>query len=617
MLAVLMCLTLYRWDNKYTRPGSQPISGVLILSQEDVEQTPLRYLVREWTFYSGDLLTPAEVSAHSGYRRYVSIGEISTLEASSGHGCGTYRLTLLLPEEPGNYALELPEVFSSCRLYVNEKQLLALGDPEQGRPGIASRVVTFTAAGRTELLLAVQDNSSIYNGMTYPPAFGTAQAVLNARELRLLLHGAGVLLALLGGALSACFGILGNRRRGILLMLSSLCCIVIIGYPLLHGLCVTGFQPWYTMELSALYAFLLLAVLLQCDLFGLWGRTALYLSLPCGVGLAAAILRSGCAAVLSPAAGAVFSMLSTGIKYYTVACLVGLSLRALRQNRHFSAPLLYASAVLGACLVMDRLLPLYEPVYGGWFEELGAVSMAAALTAALWLDAMDAYRFRLSYAERYQQMEHQVTYQKEHYWQLTRQIELAHQSSHDLRHHMRILHSMAQQGQTQQILNYLTEYEGHAANREVITFSENPVADAILTHYAAICRTEDTVCELHLTLPPKMTIPDVEMCILLGNLLENAVEALAHQTQGPRRLYLRGDAVDGRLGLVVENSFSGALQARGDAFLSTKHAGLGVGVRAVRTIVEKYGGLADFSADGSTFRAQLMLPLPKKGMDLT
>jgi signal transduction histidine kinase len=449
--------------------------------------------------------------------------------------------------------------------------------------------------------------------MTYPPAFGTAQAVLAAREVRLLLHGAAVLLSLLGGALAACFGLKGDRRRGFLLVLVCLCCAVLTGYPLLHALTVTGYQPWYTLELSALYAFLLLAVALQCRLYGIRGRTAAKLTIPCGLGLAAAAVRSLSAAWWSsPALSRAFSVLTDLWKYYAAACLIALAAWALGRRRPASGLLLGASVSLGTCLVMDRILPLYEPVYGGWFEEIGAILLAAALAAELWLDAMDAYRFRLTFAEQVRQMEHQVSLQKEHYRQLTEQIELARQSAHDLRHHMRVLRAMAEQGEDARLLDYLNEYEEHAVGREVAVYSKNPTADAILAHYAAAAKAGGIRCELGFSLPPELDFPDVELSILLGNLLENAVESLAREPEGKRTLRLRGDAADGRLRLVVENSFTGALQERGGVFVSTKHAGLGVGVRAVRTVVEKYGGLADFSADGAVFRAQLMIPLPRR-----
>ena len=616
-LAAVLCLALYQADNKYTRPGAQPINGLLALSAAELEADPLRYLVREWEYHPGQLLTPETAARADGYRRYLSIGQTSDLESGSGHGCGTYRLTLLLPETEAAYALELPEVFSAYRLYIGGRPVLQMGVPERAgyRPALASRVVSFTAAGPTELLLAVADYSGVYSGLTYPPAFGTVQAVLSAREGRLLLHGAGMILALLGGAMALCFGLKNRSRRGLLGLLASLCTAFTVGYPVLHGLCVTGYQPWYTLELASFYGLLLLAVLIQCDLYGLWGRRVLLLAAPCALGLLAAVLRAGGAAFWSPAVGGLFSALSVLLKYYAALCSTALSAWALWRRKRFSAPLLSASLALSACLVLDRLLPLYEPVYGGWFGELGVIVLIFSLALAFWLDAMDAFRFRLSYEADYRQMERQVSLQKVHYQQLSEQVAMARESAHDLRHHMRAMRTMAERGQTAQLLDYLEAYEPHMLEREVTTFSDHPTADAVLCHYAAAAKGLGAVFDVRLPLTADLDFPSDELCILLGNLLENAMEALGREPTGHRRLYLRGNASDGQLRLVVENSFGGRLLERDGHYPSTKHSGSGLGLRSVRTIAEKHGGLADFSADGTTFRALLMIPLPARTPD--
>ncbi len=610
-LAALLCLTLYRTDNKYTWPGKQPVSGLLTVTADELEQQPLRYLVREWEYWPGVLLTPETLEGHQGYRCYRSIGQTSRLE-EGGHGRGTYRLTLVLPEHRAAYALELPEVYSACRLYVDEDLVLALGTPEREgyTPALASRVVTFTASGSTQLLLAVGDDSAVYSGLTYPPAFGTVEGVLGAREARLLLHGSVVLLALLGLGLTLCFGLRQNRRRGILSVLICLCCVLLSGYPLLHGLTVTGYQPWYTLELSALYILLLLAVLLQCDLYDLSHPVTGLLALPCAVGALAALLRAGGAAWWGADVARLFSALSVFWKGYAALCLVLLSAWALWRGKRYSVPLLCASLALGACLAADRLLPLYEPICGGWFSELGALFLVLGLGTVLWRSAMDAYHFRLAYEKEYRQMEYRLNLQREHYRQLSRQVEQSRKWAHDLRHHMRLLRGMARQGQQEALLNYLDNYETHLDEQEVTTFSDHPAADAILCHYSARARKAGAIYDVRLPLPADLPFPADELGVLLGNLLENALDALDRQSGGERRLYLRGNSSDGKMRLLLENTFSGPLREKDGKFLSTKHSGAALGLRSVTSIAEKYGGLADFSAQDGVFRSQVMIPLP-------
>ena len=178
VLGSALCLSLYVWDNKYTRPGAQPMDGLLTLTDEELGQTDLHFLIHGWAFYPGVLLTPEEWTAHGTehYMIYTSIGERTRFDQPDGvtpHGCGTYVLTLELTEDPAQYGLELPEIYSAYRLYLNGNLELQVGEPDlkHYQPRTQNRMVTFTGSGLTTILLAVRDDSHFYSGLVYPCRF--------------------------------------------------------------------------------------------------------------------------------------------------------------------------------------------------------------------------------------------------------------------------------------------------------------------------------------------------------------------------------------------------------------------------------------------------------------
>jgi signal transduction histidine kinase len=617
LLSVLFFRFLYQKDNKYTLKGSQPICGVLSLSEKELREAPLRYLTREWEFYPGVLFTPASFARKSPdtHRQYLSIGQYGGMEAGntyrSPHGTGTYRLTLRLPEVSRTYALELPEIFSAYRLYLDDQLIAQSGNPEPGSytPSMQSRIVIFQGEGTMNLLLAAADYSWLYSGVTYPPALGLVNAVTEAREEYLAFHMAAFLLASLGLMLSLFLGFRARWNRGFLYALLCICFLGYTAFPFLHKFCATKVQPWYSLQLTSFYAILLVAVLLQNSLCQIKGKAALLWTIPCAVGVLAALFAGIFASRMTLKPLYLFSLMSSILKYGTGIYLLGTSIFAVLWHRRFSYLLLYSSEIFAVSLLADRILPLYEPIRSGWFIEIGGTVLMLGLACVLCGELAESYKKSLTMAEEHRQMERQLSMQKEHYRQLTGQIETARAASHDLRHHMRTLGSLADRGALEEIRGYLAEYEPQANTGSVVTYSNHPAADAILHYYAGTASQIHAEFSAVLQLPRSLEISDTDLCILLGNLLENAVEACRRQTTGRRFIYLRGKTEGQQLRLVLDNSYDGLLKEKDGRYYSSKRKGFGIGMHSVRTIVEAHGGLISFEAEEHVFKASVLIPL--------
>lgn len=70
----LFFLGLYQFNNKYSQNTIQAANGILALSEEELQKSPVRFLVSGWAFYPDALLTPEEIRDESHYMRYLSIG---------------------------------------------------------------------------------------------------------------------------------------------------------------------------------------------------------------------------------------------------------------------------------------------------------------------------------------------------------------------------------------------------------------------------------------------------------------------------------------------------------------------------------------------------------------
>lgn len=161
MLAVILIasgsyLFLYHFNNKYTRPSLQPANGLLVLSEEDLAAQPLTFLTSGWAYYPDVLLTPADFDNQTSnhYMIYTEIGQYSHFDLTGNdqlpHGSATYALWLSLPS--GTVcALELPEIFSSCNVYIDDHLTSGAGNPDPSayKARTQEHFLTFTSTGNT------------------------------------------------------------------------------------------------------------------------------------------------------------------------------------------------------------------------------------------------------------------------------------------------------------------------------------------------------------------------------------------------------------------------------------------------------------------------------------
>ena len=107
--------------------------------------------------------------------------------------------------------------------------------------------------------------------------------------------------------------------------------------------------------------------------------------------------------------------------------------------------------------------------------------------------------------------------------------------------------------------------------------------------------------------PP--VIPETDFCVLIGNLLENAVEVCADTNSGIQpfvRLHVvqTGSSM---LSITADNTSSGSPNRSGNKLLSTKHSGYGIGTESICMIAERYSGGARFTWKAGVFYASVML----------
>lgn len=114
-------------------------------------------------------------------------------------------------------------------------------------------------------------------------------------------------------------------------------------------------------------------------------------------------------------------------------------------------------------------------------------------------------------------------------------------------------------------------------------------------------------------LPEKLPISDVEVCSIVGNLFDNAINACREISEAERWIDMTISCPNAvRFGIVASNSFSGKVKTDGDRYLSMRPGGSGIGLTSVTSIVERYNGTATFRHEGNVFFSGVIIPMRRE-----
>ena len=139
-------------------------------------------------------------------------------------------------------------------------------------------------------------------------------------------------------------------------------------------------------------------------------------------------------------------------------------------------------------------------------------------------------------------------------------------------------------------------------------FCENQVIDSVISYYCALAERNTIPFHVQIDLPAQISVDETDFCLVLSNLLENALEASLKTAKFRQRIDIKIYRHASNLILIqIENAFDGKIQQKHGIFLSSKRNENGIGIQSVRHIVEKTGGGCDFTYDNGIFTAKIML----------
>lgn len=181
---------------------------------------------------------------------------------------------------------------------------------------------------------------------------------------------------------------------------------------------------------------------------------------------------------------------------------------------------------------------------------------------------------------------------------------------HDYKNHIQVMRASLEMGNLTELGNYLGELTVDLNTVDTVIKTGNVMADAILNSKLALCKTKNIPYEVTASIPDTCDISDVEICVIIGNLLDNAMEAcekIEDKAQRFIRVYI--GVFKQQLYINVTNSMAGVPVKSGKAYKSSKGENHGFGLMRVDRIADKYSGFVNRQFEDGVFGTEIMLPL--------
>ena len=160
--------------------------------------------------------------------------------------------------------------------------------------------------------------------------------------------------------------------------------------------------------------------------------------------------------------------------------------------------------------------------------------------------------------------------------------------------------------------SYLADYEKQHPTHSDRVYCNNYALNAILSFYADKAESAGIQFDIHIQLSDHPVIPETKLCVLLGNLLENALDACQTGCSGSENTppFIRLSAVQtgtSTLSITTDNTSAFSPTWMNEKLVSTKPAGSGIGTESIRMIAEQYHGDARFEWRDGIFYASVLL----------
>ncbi len=180
---------------------------------------------------------------------------------------------------------------------------------------------------------------------------------------------------------------------------------------------------------------------------------------------------------------------------------------------------------------------------------------------------------------------------------------------HDYRNHIQVMKALAAKGDLAGIQAYLDELDTDLNTVDTVIKTGNAMADAILNSKISLAKSRRIPVQADAHIPVKLRMSELDLCVILGNLFDNAIEASLALPEDQRLIRVYMDMKGTQLYISFTN-FTAAKKQRklGQRFATTKGEGHGFGLVRIDNIIDRLDGYLTRNSEDGAFTTEILIP---------
>lgn len=180
---------------------------------------------------------------------------------------------------------------------------------------------------------------------------------------------------------------------------------------------------------------------------------------------------------------------------------------------------------------------------------------------------------------------------------------------HDYRNHIQVLKNYAELGDLEAVKHYLNELAEDLNTVDLALKTGNRMTDVILNSKISLAKAKGIAVKADAHVPVSLSVAEIDLCIILGNLFDNAIEACMALPQEERMIRIYMDMKNTQLYISFTNTSAQKKQKKENGrFHTTKGEGHGYGLVRIDTIIERYQGYISRNSEDGAFSTEILLP---------